>query len=166
MDALLIEFDLKTGRRAGGIDPRDKHLKCYGWQNLDEEDITAKGYVWKSDIPAGQRALEIRVVDESLSGRATLDMIRHDKPAGVTILEGNAAINEALDKYFNQYDYVLPAGEAERGLLVEALKEKGLKVSDLDFSTPRKRRQTLKDLHENKGIKLVWKVKRFEKLPV
>jgi len=160
MDALLIEFDLKTGRRAGNIDPRDKGLKCYGWQNLDEEDINAKGYVWKSDIPAGQRALEIRVVED---GR---DLSQYEGVPGVTVLRGNAAINDALDRYFEQYDYALPTREVEAALFVEALKVKGLSVADLDLSTPRKRRETLKDLHENKGIKLIRKVKRFEKLPV
>jgi len=160
MNALLIEFDLKSGRRAGNIDPRDKGLKCYGWQNLDEEDINAKGYVWKSDIPAGQRALEIRVVED---GR---DLSQYEGVPGVTVLRGNAAINDALDRYFEQYDYALPTREAEAALLVEALKEKGLKASDLDFSTPRKRHETLRNLHEKHGIKLIRKIKRFEKLPV
>ena len=160
MDGLLIEFDLKTGRRAGNISPRDKGLKCYGWQNLDEEDINAKGYVWQSDIPAGQRASEIRVVKD---GR---DLSQYEGVPGVTVLRGNAAVNEALDSYFEQYMYALPTRDAVRVLFVEALKEKGLKVSDLDLSTPRKSLQTLKDLHENKGIKIVRKVKRFERLPV
>jgi len=160
MDALLIEFDLKTGRRAGNINPRDKGLKCYGWQNLDEEDINAKGYVWKSDIPAGQRALEIRVVED---GR---DLSQYEGVPGVTVLRGNAAINDALDRYFEQYDYTLPTGQAEAALLVEAVKEKGLKVSDLDLSTPRARRRILRELHETHGIKVIRKVKRFEKLPV
>lgn len=34
MRALLIEFDLKTGKRAGGINPKDPKLQCYGWQDL------------------------------------------------------------------------------------------------------------------------------------
>jgi len=160
MDALLIEFDLKTGRRAGNINPRDKGLKCYRWQNLDEEDINAKGYVWKSDIPAGQRALEIRVVED---GR---DLSQYEGIPGVTVLRGNAAINEALDKYFNQYMYGLPLGEAAAVLLAKAMEEKGLKASDLDFSSPVSAQRILKELHEKYGIKLIRKIKRFEKLPV
>ena len=159
MNALLIEFDLRSGRRAGNINPRDRGLKCYGWQNLDEEDINAKGYVWKSDIPAGCRALEIRVVED---GR---DLRQYEGIAGVTVLRGNKAINDALDKYFEQYDYALPTERTDAALFVEALREKGLKISDLDFSTPRKRRETLRILHEKHGIKLIRKIKRFEKLP-
>jgi len=159
LDGLLIEFDLRTGRRAGGIDPRDGGLKCYRWQNLEEEDINAKGYVWRSDIPPGLRALEIRVIED---GR---DVSQYEGIPGVTVLRGSREINEALDRYFEQYMYVLPPGAAESALLAEALKEKGLKASDLDLSTPMKMRETSKDLYEKKGIKLVRKLKWFEKLP-
>ena len=31
MNALLIEFDVNTGIRAGNIDPNDPKLQCYGW---------------------------------------------------------------------------------------------------------------------------------------
>lgn len=159
MDGLLIEFDLRTGRRAGDIDPRDPGLKCYRWQNLDEEDINAKGYVWQSDLPPGSRGLEIRVVED---GR---DLSQYEGVPGVTVLRGNAAINAALDSYFEQYMYAALGDPTEVTLLVEALKEKGRKISDLDLSTPRARHQSLKDLYENQNIKLIRKIKRFNKLP-
>jgi len=158
MDGLLIEFDLRTGRRAGNISPKDAGLKCYGWQNLDEEDINIKGYTWRSDLPAGSRALEIRVVED---GR---DISQYEGVAGVTILRGDASINEALDRYFEQYMYAAPTREAEAVLFAEALKEKGVRVSDVDLSTPVKAQQTLKDLYENKGIKIIRKIKRFDRL--
>jgi len=160
MNGLLIEFDLKTGRRAGGIDPRDHGLRCYGWQNLDEEDLLEKGYVFKSNLPPGNRALELRII---VDGR---DPSIYEGIPGITVLRGNRAINEALDKYFDQYRYVLPSTPSGVQLLVEALKEKGLKLGDLDLSTPRNAHKTLKMLHEKHGIKLIRKVKKFEKLPV
>jgi len=73
MRALLIEFDLTTGKRAGNINPKDPNLPCHGWQNLEREP-----------------AIEIRLVedDRDLSSLAGV--------AGVTILEGRDAINQAI----------------------------------------------------------------------
>lgn len=159
MYALLIEFDLKTGRRAGNINPKDPSLKCYGWQNLDEEDINAKGYEWKSNLPAGSRALEIRIIEDDR------DISQYEGVAGITILRSNAEINKILDKYFEQYMYAMPRGETEMTLFSKALSEKNISVSSLDFSTPAKTQKTLKELYEVKGIKLIRKIKRFEKLP-
>ena len=73
MRALLIEWDARTGKRAGGINPKDKHLRCNGWQNLDVEP-----------------AIEIRLVEDDR------DIIVCE---GVTILEGESAINEAIEKH-------------------------------------------------------------------
>jgi len=50
MRALLIEFDLATGKRAGDINPKDPALPCYGWQNLEREP-----------------AIEIRLVEDELA---------------------------------------------------------------------------------------------------
>jgi len=154
MDGLLIEFDSRSGRRAGDISPKDAGLKCYGWQNLEEEDISLKGYVWRGNLLAGSRALEIRVIED---GR---DISQYEGIPGVTILRGNLAINEALDKYFEEYMYAPPVGEVEAHLFVEALKEKGIKISEVDLSE-----KTLKTLYEEKGIKVIRKIRRFQKLP-
>ena len=71
--ALLIEFDLSTGRRPGGIDPRDPGLRCYGWQNLDT-------------IPAK----EIRLI---VDGR---DPKQYEGIEGIKILWGRDEINKAM----------------------------------------------------------------------
>jgi len=156
---LLIEFDTATGRRAGDINPKDIGLRCYGWQNLYEEDVTAKGYTWESDIPPGRRALEIRII---VDGR---DVSPYEGIPGVTILRGATEINTTLDKYFVQYRYSPPTIIGEAVLFVEALKEKGIAISELDLSTPLKAQETLKRLFEVEGIRVIKKLKVFEKLP-
>lgn len=75
MHALLIEFDPQTGKRAGGIDPRDKGLFCYGWQNLDL-------------VPA----IEIRLVTD---GR---DISRYEVMSGVKVLHGDGEIDQAIEQ--------------------------------------------------------------------
>lgn len=75
MQALLIEFDPQTGKRAGGIDPRDKGLFCYGWQNLDL-------------VPA----IEIRLVTD---GR---DTSRYEVMSGVKVLHDDGEIDQAIDQ--------------------------------------------------------------------
>ncbi len=76
MRALLIEWNPKTGERAGGINPRDPKLQCYGWQDSEADP-----------------ALEIRVVEDDR------DLSSLEGVKGVTILEGKQAINEAIDAY-------------------------------------------------------------------
>lgn len=79
--ALLIEFNMRTGKRAGNIDPRDPSFQCYGWQNLD------------STPP-----MEIRVIEDDR------DITQFEGIAGVTILstaeEANAAIAEFMPPQF------------------------------------------------------------------
>lgn len=72
--ALLIEFDVSTGERPADIKSNDPGLWCYGWQKLDVEP-----------------ALEIRLV------RDDRDIGQYEGVLGVTILEGEAAINAAID---------------------------------------------------------------------
>jgi len=74
MRALLIEWNSKTGKRAGNINPRDPKLQCYGWQNTEREP-----------------ALEIRLVEDNRD----LSSLRGVQ--GITILEGKDAINEAIE---------------------------------------------------------------------
>ena len=100
MRALLIEFDINTGARAGGINPRDTHLLCHGWQNLDS-------------VPA----LEIRLIED---GRK---IEQYQGVQGITILEGKEEINAAIEaniptKYSIQSEL----------LMIESLKEAGGKL--------------------------------------
>jgi len=72
--ALLIEFDLATGKRAGNIDPYDRGLLCLA-QNLD---VTP--------------ALEIRLI---IDGR---DPTQYEGITGITILRGKDVINTKIDE--------------------------------------------------------------------
>lgn len=74
MKALLIEFDLRTGIRAGNVSPRDPNLPCRGWQDLES-------------VPAR----EIRVIKD---GR---DVKQYQNVLGITILSGKIEINAAID---------------------------------------------------------------------
>ena len=77
MRALLIEWDPNTGKRAGGIDPNDPNLQCYGWQNMDE-------------VPA----IELRLVEYDR------DLSQYEEVKGVTVLNGKDEINTAIDANF------------------------------------------------------------------
>lgn len=74
MQALLIEFNLTTGKRPGGVSSKDPALRCSGWQNLDV-------------IPA----LEIRVIED---GR---DVSQYEGVDGIIILRNNGQIQSAID---------------------------------------------------------------------
>lgn len=74
MNALLIEFDQSTGRRAGDINPRDPALRCNGWQDLESEP-----------------AREIRVIEDDR------DISQYEGIDGVTVLHGKDEINSAID---------------------------------------------------------------------
>ncbi len=100
MRALLIEVDFSTRVRAGGINPKDKHLLCHGWQNLDSTP-----------------GLEIRLIEDGRS----IEQYRGKQ--GVTILEGKDEINAAIEaniptKYSIQSEL----------LMIESLKESGGKL--------------------------------------
>ncbi len=98
MKALLIEVDFQTGKRAGGINPRDEALQCYGWQNLDSNP-----------------GLEIRLVEDDR------DLSQYRDTKGVAILEGKQAINDAIKMNIpTRYKIV------DMGLMREHMKEKGL----------------------------------------
>ena len=74
MRALLIEFDIQTGKRAGGINPRDPGLICYGWQNLDR-------------MPA----LEIRLVVDNRN------ISQYERVLGVKVLHNDNEIDSAIE---------------------------------------------------------------------
>lgn len=82
MQALLIEFNKHTGKRAGNINPRDEGLFCFGHQNLD---VTP--------------ALEIRIIKD---GRI---LTQYENTPGVTILNDDAAIDAAIDDYIEKENY-------------------------------------------------------------
>lgn len=100
MRALLIEVDFSTGARAGAINPRDKHLVCHGWQNLDSNP-----------------GLEIRIIED---GR---DIKQYEGIQGVTILDGKEAINAAIEAN-------IPAKYSiqSEAFMIESLKENGGKL--------------------------------------
>ncbi|MCK5432340.1 MAG: hypothetical protein KAJ03_06320 [Gammaproteobacteria bacterium] len=80
-NALLIEFNMRTSKRAGGINPRDPTLQCYGWQNLESTP-----------------QIEIRVIEDDR------DISEFEGITGVTILstaqEANAAIAKHMPPQF------------------------------------------------------------------
>jgi len=77
MKALLIEWEPNTGKRAGGINPKDPNLRCHGWQNMGV-------------IPA----IELRVIEDDR------DMSHYENIQGVTVLIGKDIINEAIEDNF------------------------------------------------------------------
>jgi len=107
MRALLIEFDLATGKRAGDINTKDPALPCYGWQNLEREP-----------------AIEIRLVEDDR------DLSSLEGVAGVTILEGRDAINQAIIAN-------IPTRYAvkDRELCLAHMREKGISLDTLAGKT-------------------------------
>ena len=75
--ALMIEWNIHTGKRAGNIDPNDPALQCYGWQT------------WKKEP-----ALELRLVEDDR------DISRYENTKGVTIIRGIKEINECITVNF------------------------------------------------------------------
>lgn len=74
MKALLIEFNLETGKRPRNISPKDPGLRCLA-QNLESSP-----------------AKEIRIIED---GR---DIRQYEGILGVTILNTAKEINEAVDR--------------------------------------------------------------------
>lgn len=74
MQALLIEFNVSTGKRPGGISPKDPHLRCFGWQNLNV-------------IPC----VEIRLIEDDR------DVGQYEGVEGIIILHTNEEIQAAID---------------------------------------------------------------------
>lgn len=106
--ALLIEFDASTGKRAGGISPRDPGLPCRGWQDLNS-------------IPAK----EIRLIED---GRA---ISQYEGITGVTILNSEIEINQAIDQVKPPWHTI----ESET-LFLEDLRQRNIKLSDFEGWSP------------------------------
>jgi len=133
--ALLIEWDSATGKRAGGINPRDANLRCHGWQDLDS-------------VPPK----EIRLITDDR------DVKQYEGIVGVTILLGTEAINKAIDENIpNQYRY----GVEDETIFKEHLRQKGISLDQYEGQDIQK---VLWDLKENKKIIGIRKSSRFEKL--
>ncbi|GAI87526.1 unnamed protein product [marine sediment metagenome] len=100
MKALLIEVDFSTGRRAGGIQTKNNpNLMCHGWQDLESTP-----------------GLEIRLV---MDGNTK----PYENIPGITILNGKAAINEAI-----QANIPTKYAVKDKELLLAHLKEKRISL--------------------------------------
>lgn len=128
MRALLIEWK-SNGKRAGNVNPKDPKLQCYGWQNMDVSPL-----------------LELRVVEDDR------DLSYLEGVPGVTIIEGKAAINKAIDDNFEP-KYILQ----DEFLYQEHFKQKNKKPEteiniDQLPDNHQDRLKVLKDTHKIKGI--------------
>ncbi|GAG55712.1 unnamed protein product, partial [marine sediment metagenome] len=94
------EVDFRTGKRAGDINPRDPKLQCYGWQDLESKP-----------------GREIRVVEDDR------DLSVYKGVAGVTILDGEEAINEAIVA-----NIPVKYAVKDKELLLAHLKEKSISL--------------------------------------
>lgn len=104
MRALQIEFNQYTGKRAGGINPRDPFLHCFGWQNL-----------------VANPAIEIRAV---LDDR---DLSQYEGTPGVTVLGDDAEIDAAIDatiptRYSIRDETLFRLDMGQRGIQVKDLR--------------------------------------------
>ena len=126
MKALLIEWNNK-GERAGNINPKDPKLQCYGWQNMDVTPM-----------------LELRVVEDDRDLSYLVDV------PGVTIIEGEAAINQAIDENFPPQYHI-----SDEFIYQEHFKQKNkipATVIDID-KLPEKTEDRLKELKNKHGLK-------------
>ena len=129
MRALLIEWEGHTGKRAGNINNKDPKLQCYGWQNMDVTPM-----------------LELRVVEDERDLSALVGV------KGVTIIEGEEAINQAIDDNFPPKYHL-----QDEFLYQEHFKQKNKKSeTEIDIDTlpddHQERLKLLKDIHGLKGI--------------
>lgn len=124
--ALLIEWS-DDGKRAGNINPKDPKLQCYGWQNMDV-------------VPM----IELRIVKDDR------DLSYLEGVLGVTIIEGNKAINQAIDDNFPPRYYL-----QDKFMYQEHFKQKNATPeTEIDIDTlPNKTQQRFEILMNTYGIK-------------
>jgi len=87
--ALKIKVNFYTGERAGGIDPRDPNLVCYGWQNIDDG--------WEIRLIADESK-----IDEYVQ--------KYGNAEGVEVIEGIENIDKAIDEIIppeKQYRHIV-----------------------------------------------------------
>jgi len=100
--ALLIEFDINTGKRAGDISPRDPNLPCRSWQDLESKP-----------------AREIRLIEDNR------DLSQYEGIEGIIILNGEAEINQAIEDIRpEQYSI------QDETLFLEHLRQKHINLDD------------------------------------
>ena len=124
--ALLIEWDLSTGERAGNINPRDPKLHCNGWQNMDVNP-----------------AIELRLVNDDR------DLSVYENVSGVQVLIGDNKINAAIVANFPSKMKI-----EDELIYTEHIKLKRGKI-DIDAlpNDRESRLRLLKTLYGVKGIK-------------
>lgn len=128
--ALLIEWDLATGERAGGINPRDSKLQCNGWQNMDVKPAT-----------------ELRLVNDDR------DLLVYDNIPGVTVIVGTDGINKAITDNFPSKLTI-----DDELIYTEHVKNK-ISKKEIDIETlSDDRSERLKEL-KSKGVKGIREVK-------
>ncbi len=102
--ALLIEWDPSTGIRAGGINNKEKALRCKGWQNMDVKP-----------------AIELRLVEDDRD----LTVEPYVNTPGVTVLIGKDAINAAITINFpTRYEII------DREWMIEGARQKGVEAEE------------------------------------
>ena len=101
--ALMIEWNPLTGERAGGIDPKDPGLHCYGWQDMERDP-----------------AIEIRLITDDR------DVSQYQGKKGITILEGDKAITHAIKNFIpTRYSII------DSYIAIESMKEKKIAIKIL-----------------------------------
>lgn len=132
--ALLIEWEPHTGKRAGNINNRDPKLRCNWWQNMD---VTP--------------ALELRIVEDDR------DLSNLEGVSGVTIIEGEANINQAIDDNFPPQYHI-----QDEFLYQEHFKQKNkIPATEIDIDQlPDKAQDRLQVLMETHAIKGIAKKER------
>ena len=107
MKALLVEFNGKTGKRAGNINPNDPKLQCYGWQDLEVHP-----------------PIEIRIIEDNRN------VSQYEGIEGVTVLSNKTEINKAIDDYIP-----IRYGIENEVLFQEHLREKKVKLDKIEGNT-------------------------------
>ncbi len=107
MKAICIKTDFTTGRRAGGINPKDKNLPGNpNWQN-------------------SKMGCEIRLVKNG-------DVSKYEGVEGVEILDGEAAINAKVAEV-----HLPHFGAFNDALMVESIRQKSVILSTLPADDPK-----------------------------
>lgn len=118
MKALLIEFDLGTGIRAGNISPRDPKLRCYGWQDLESRP-----------------AKEIRLIEDER------DVRQYENIQGVGILNNDDEIEEAIEKNIPE-----KIGVENEMMMKLDIEQRGIQIKDIRAENITELLQELKKL--------------------
>ena len=133
MKALLIEFDLGTGRRAGGISPKDPGLRCHAWQNLDSAP-----------------AKEIRLIEDER------DVKQYENIKGVTVLNTDDEIEEAIEKIVPEKICV----EDEMMMRLD-IEQRGIQIKDIRAGNTIDERHEIKNRRAGNTTELLHELKKL-----